>query len=278
MTVVTADPDDVRSAVRAASGLNPLFALSVESDGGDDESWLPATCLAPGDPAVHRLVAQVGQGFGDPPGRVAASMVLLGYSARLVAPTLATLLRDGLLPDVTPPRVCWRYRPGIGFQLRLPDPSGWRSPADAGIGFQLRLSSPSGRRSTADAETGGDLDGTATLVGRWRRDVVDGHLATVISAVRAVAPVASGLLWGNVASSLAGSLRVLALGGVAPLASCQALGEDLLSSGPLLGAGHLSVADGQLSFVRRSCCLYYTLPGGGMCGDCALLSDAPRQA
>jgi ferric iron reductase protein FhuF len=257
MTVVAAEPDEVRAAVRAAAGLNPLFALSVEPDDRGDESWLPATCLAPGDPAVHRLVARVGKGFGNPPARVGASMVLLGYSARLVAPTLATLLRDGLLPDVTPPQVCWRYRPGSGFQLRLPDPSGWQS--------------------AADTRTSEDLNGAATLVDLWCRDVVDDHLATVIAAVQAVAPVAAGLLWGNVASSLAGALRMLALAGPAPLHATQSLAETLLSYGPLHGTGHLSVRDGQLSFVRRSCCLYYTLPGGGMCGDCALLTSARRR-
>ena len=25
-----------------------------------------------------------------------------------------------------------------------------------------------------------------------------------------------------------------------------------------------------LSFRRRSCCLYYRLPGGALCGDCGL--------
>ncbi|MGH3410268.1 MAG: (2Fe-2S)-binding protein [Streptosporangiaceae bacterium] len=25
-----------------------------------------------------------------------------------------------------------------------------------------------------------------------------------------------------------------------------------------------------LGFRRHSCCLYYRLPGGGLCGDCAL--------
>ncbi|MEU7551440.1 (2Fe-2S)-binding protein [Streptomyces sp. NPDC044571] len=25
-----------------------------------------------------------------------------------------------------------------------------------------------------------------------------------------------------------------------------------------------------MAFVRRSCCLYYKVPGGGFCGDCVL--------
>jgi iron complex transport system ATP-binding protein len=276
MTVVAAQPEEVQEAIRAAARVNPLFALSVEphsaqpNDWGD-ESWLPATCLVPGDPAVHRLVARVGRGIGDPPARVAASMVVLGYSARLVAPTLATLLRDGLLPDVTPPRVRWRYLPGSGFQLRLPDPSGWRSTADTETSDELRLPDPSGWRSTADTGTSEDSNGLAALVDLWCRDVVDDHLAAVIAAAQAVASVATGLLWGNVASSLAGALRMLVLAGAASLPAAHSLAEAVLSYGPLRGTGHLSVGGGQLSFARRSCCLYYTLPGGGMCGDCALL-------
>ena len=30
-------------------------------------------------------------------------------------------------------------------------------------------------------------------------------------------------------------------------------------------------------FVRRSCCLYYRLPAGGKCGDCALIDPETRR-
>ncbi|WP_036475875.1 (2Fe-2S)-binding protein [Mycobacterium sp. URHD0025] len=45
-----------------------------------------------------------------------------------------------------------------------------------------------------------------------------------------------------------------------------AVTESLLATGNLAGTGYL---DG-LTFRRRSCCLYYQVPGGSDCGDCAL--------
>jgi ferric iron reductase protein FhuF len=225
----------VLAAVRRAAAVNPLFALAVGPP-PDADDWRLAADLADAGVAAQ-TIGDVGRAFGDPAPRIAASMVVLGYSARLVAPTVATLLRDDLLLDVTPGKVCWRYAPGQGFQLRLPEPSGTRD---------------------------------APLLERWCRDVVDDHLAALIRSVRAVVPVARGLLWGNVASSLAGALRALATAAAVPLPACYEAGLILLDRGPLRGSGQLTIRAGQLHFVRRSCCLYYRLPGGGMCGDCPL--------
>jgi ferric iron reductase protein FhuF len=185
-------------------------------------------------------VDAVGVWAGTRERRVAASLVVLGYSARLVGPTLATVLRDGILLDVRPHRVRYRYRPDTGFQLSLPDPGGWHGPREP-------------------------------LLRGWCEVVVDGHLGGLIQAVRAVVPAAAGMLWGNVASGLAGALRALAQTGHVPAHTCLGAGLSLLDHGPLRGAGDLRIHDGQLRFRRRSCCLFYRLDGGGMCGDCALL-------
>jgi ferric iron reductase protein FhuF len=230
-----AEAVDVLAAVRRAAAVNPLFALAAGPP-PDAEGWRPAADLAEAG-VVAQLIGDVGRAYGGPAARIAASMVVLGYSASLVAPTVAILLRDDLLLDVAPDKVCWRYAPGDGFQLRLPEPSGRQD---------------------------------APLPQRWCREVVDGHLGTLIHSVRSVVPVAKGLLWGNVASSLAGALRSLALAGAVPLQTCHDAGRALLGYGPLRGSGSLTVLLGQLRFMRRSCCLYYRLPGGGMCGDCPL--------
>ena len=74
----------------------------------------------------------------------------------------------------------------------------------------------------------------------------------------------------DVASGLAGALRALVQSGTVPLADCRATGLELLDHGPLRDSGILTVHSGQLAFVRRSCCLYYRIEGGGLCGDCAL--------
>jgi len=230
-------------ALRSVGEINSLFAVQTTKD-DEPASWRPATALCRADsPDVARLVAAVGDRLGAPERRVAASMVVLGYSARLVAPSVALLVRAGVLLGVRPTEVWWRYSPGEGFRLCLPAPSGSSRP---------------------------DAEAWETRAGRWRGEVIDGHLRPIIASVRAVAPVAAGLLWGNVASSLAGALRMLSLTGAAPLAACDAVGQALLAQEPLRGAGELTALDGQLFFVRRSCCLYYRLPGGGWCGDCPL--------
>jgi hypothetical protein len=99
------------------------------------------------------------------------------------------------------------------------------------------------------------------------RVALERHLRPLVTAVREVTPVAEGLLWGNAASALAGALAVL--GGARPRYAEPAgrLVVDLLAAPPLRGTGVL----GPAGFRRRSCCLYYRVPGGGLCGDCALL-------
>jgi ferric iron reductase protein FhuF len=168
--------------------------------------------------------------------RVAGSLVVLGYAARLVGPAIAVLLRDGILLDLSPDRVRYDFAPGQGFRLALTGSAGWR----------------------------GD---PVVLADRWCRNILDGHLGAVLASVQAAAPVATGLLWGNVASGLTGALRSVARGGGAPVQQCYQLGVSLLRYGPLAGSGVLTA---DLGFVRRSCCLYYRLDGGGTCGDCPL--------
>jgi hypothetical protein len=86
-------------------------------------------------------------------------------------------------------------------------------------------------------------------------DVMTLHFAPMVRAVRSVVRVAEPLLWGNVASAAVGALRVCG-GSRARLSQVLALPE-------LSGA-----LDSRL--VRRSCCLFYRVPGGGYCGDCPL--------
>jgi ferric iron reductase protein FhuF len=43
--------------------------------------------------------------------------------------------------------------------------------------------------------------------------------------------------------------------------------EELLARESLRGHGRYERPD---RFVRASCCLFYRIPGGGLCGDCVL--------
>jgi ferric iron reductase protein FhuF len=49
--------------------------------------------------------------------------------------------------------------------------------------------------------------------------------------------------------------------------------EAVLGTGPFARAGELLPPrdpDMVWTFRRRSCCLYYRVPGGGLCDDCVL--------
>jgi ferric iron reductase protein FhuF len=252
---------EVVAAIRRAAGGNPLLGIGLDCEAGVT-AGVPAGVTAgrlcgtsddgrPDGTATDLaadLTDRVGARLGGCERRVAASLVILGYSARLVGPAVSVLLREDLLLDLRPENVRFGYDPRLGFSMELVRPAAWY----------------------------GDR---AALREGCHRIVVDGHLRPVVEAVRSVTSVAAGLLWGNVASGLAGALRATstratstratAAGGEA--ARCHAEGLALLDYGPLRDSGYLSLRSGQLNFLRRSCCLYYRLDGGGMCGDCALL-------
>lgn len=98
----------------------------------------------------------------------------------------------------------------------------------------------------------------AVAAGTLYGEVVTRNLAPLVAAISTVTPVAEGLLWGNAASALAGAARTLS-------SAAAELVSDLLMTPALRG----TLIPGSLQ--RRSCCLYYRIPGGGKCGDCSLL-------
>jgi len=95
----------------------------------------------------------------------------------------------------------------------------------------------------------GWVDGSAQDVA----DVVVGALDPVVAAVR----LPAALAWGNVASALLG------LRGVAAGPELTGWVIDALVHDRLVGT---TTAQGR----RRTCCLFYRVPGGGLCSDCCL--------
>ncbi|GAA3997043.1 hypothetical protein GCM10022384_50230 [Streptomyces marokkonensis] len=76
-------------------------------------------------------------------------------------------------------------------------------------------------------------------------------------------------MWGNAASALAGAGRELdgwarRHGRGDTAARARSLTAGLLAHPLLTGTGTLTGT----AFRRRSCCLYYRVPGAGVCGDC----------
>jgi hypothetical protein len=84
--------------------------------------------------------------------------------------------------------------------------------------------------------------------------------------------VATGLLRGNAAATMTAALRVLCCDRPGLERPARALAERLLATGLLAGTGELTGPG--LEFGRRSCCLFYRVPGGDICGDCPLPAAA----
>ncbi|MEU3462700.1 (2Fe-2S)-binding protein [Streptomyces sp. NPDC006733] len=201
-----------------------------------------AAGAAPDTPhPVRERAADVAVRLGTPELRVGASLAFQGLAARLWSVALGAAVLADRVPDLAADRLWWNPALSAPDELWLPHPSA--------------------------------LPGSGDLAGQLADAVLAGHLVPLHRATREAGPVADGLLWGNAGSALAGSLRVLHTWCVAHGRTERARGsldlaERLFREPPLHGTGTLDRAT--VGFVRRSCCLYYRVPGGGLCGDCVL--------
>ncbi|WP_406264162.1 (2Fe-2S)-binding protein [Actinacidiphila glaucinigra] len=230
-------------ALTGGGGPGPFFAVRTGPGEPRAEGFVPLAEVYAGrpSPALTARVAEVGRRLGTPERRVAASLAQQGLAARLWSVALGPAALTDRMPDLSGGRLWWHPGRSAPDELWLPD------------------------------------DAPRVPAGRLREDVLLGHLVPLCESVHAVSGAAPGLLWGNAASALAGTLRVLhswclgegARPGAAPRA--VALAEELMADPLLRGAGGLRLTGpGAPAYVRRSCCLYYRVPGGGLCGDCAL--------
>ncbi|WP_250081524.1 (2Fe-2S)-binding protein [Streptomyces sp. AS02] len=195
-----------------------------------------------GDPLGFR-VRKVANALHAPELRIAASVAQQGLAARLWSVTLGCAALHGRIPDLDARLLRW-------------DPDG-SAPDDLWLTKVRPL--PSDPASIADV-------------------VLHGHLEPLTAALHHRYRVAPGLLWGNAASALAGTGRQLdqwarAGGRTGTAARARALTAELLTHPLLAGTGTLTGT----AFRRRSCCLYYRVPGGGVCGDCCF-TRAPRSS
>lgn len=90
-------------------------------------------------------------------------------------------------------------------------------------------------------------------------DDVDAVVKRILAPVIASLDLSRRLLWGNVAASL------YAVPVVHDLERARPLVTDLLGRTPYVG--ELAIVPGAPA-RRRSCCLFYLVPGAGLCGDC----------
>ncbi|GAA1103800.1 hypothetical protein GCM10009642_47940 [Nocardiopsis metallicus] len=214
------------------------------------EGWEPVTVLGGADGKLAaeevrrvraRLGALSGGGVQDVEWRVGASLFHQGLASRLLSPALALALCHGVrlrAPDL-------RFDPGRSGPLTL-------------------------RTVQKRAEP---ISAIPAEVAEWLDESVVGPvLMGVEAALAGVGRISTGLLRGNTTAALAGAAR--ALGGARPerRAAAEEVVRLMLDRPSLSGTGHYTGKDrsGLAVFRRTTCCLYYRLPDGGLCGDCAL--------
>ncbi|GAA2948080.1 (2Fe-2S)-binding protein [Streptomyces violaceus] len=195
-----------------------------------------------GNPLIFR-VRKVANALHAPEPRVAASVTHQGLAARLWSVALGCAALYGSVPALDAGLLHWD--------------------ADGSAPDDLWLSDV--RPLPGDAATVADT-------------VLHGHLEPLANALRAHYRLAPGLLWGNAASALAGAARELDRWArrhdrTDTAARARSLAAEILTHPLLTGTGTLTGT----AFRRRSCCLYYRVPGGGVCGDCCF-TRPPRSS
>lgn len=228
------------------STIGPYFAVTtgprVEDGGasraeGSGGGFRPLTDLYSDPGALEEGVRIVSGRLGTDQPRVAASTLHLGTASRLWSIALACAALTGRVPDLGPDRLWWRLPASGPLDLWLPD-----------------------LREVAQEPLPALLHTVAVQ-----------NLAPWADAVRRVSGVSPHTLRGNAASALIGAHRVLSARTPDPFLPVAPLVRALLGRPPLAGAGtYRATPPGPLDFRRRSCCLYYRVPGAGTCGDCVL--------
>jgi hypothetical protein len=188
-------------------------------------------------------VEKVADALRAPEPRIAASVAQQGLAARLWSVALGCAVLYDRIPDLDPRLLRW-------------DPDG-SAPDD------LWLSAV--RQLPATAPTVVDV-------------VLHAHLRPLNEILLTRYRIAAGLLWGNAASALAGAARQLdgwarTHGRTDTASRAREMAAEILAHPLLAGTGTLTGT----AFRRRSCCLYYRVPGGGVCGDCCF-SRPPRSS
>ncbi|MFI0817782.1 (2Fe-2S)-binding protein [Streptomyces sp. NPDC021098] len=230
-----------------AAEVGPFFALRTGSGDPDAEGYAPIgaayrlTDEGAAAPLLRARVEAVATSLCTEEPRVAASLAFQGLAARVWSLALGPAALSGTVRDLRPDQLWWNPA------RTAPDDLWWPGPP--------RLM----------GEPGG-------LAGQFA-DSAYAHLTPLHHAVSRAYRVSDRLLWGNAASALVGSLRVLhdwcrARGLDEAGERALAVARAQFAYPPLRDTGELATVP--LAFRRRTCCLYYRVPGGGLCGDCVL--------
>lgn len=235
------------AALDLAAAVGPYFVVDRWAAGA---GWRPLHELVDQPETVTERVETARQSLSDRTHlpvteieeRATASIVFLGLAARLVGPAFACAVLADRVPD-----------------LRL-DGLWWKSVA--GGPWPIARSTSDGSPSLASSGLAADLD----------TRILTPIVTPVLESFADAYAISAQVMWGNVASSLGGALTMIAAAHPDRTEAAVQLFQDLLDRGSLQGTGDLDLA--RRAFRRRSCCLFYRVPGAGICGDC-VLDEAP---
>jgi FhuF 2Fe-2S C-terminal domain len=199
--------------------------------GGEADGWLPiARSYADG---CADLINATAERYGTKDRRVAASLVQFSLASRLWSPAIACAVVHGIVPDFD------------GLEI-------------AEDSAELRLPNPTGER----------IDSEERLAAMLYEVVVERNLEPLAAGLGV--KLASGLLYGNIASAMVAATRALYAVERGLRDEATRLARSLLETRKLAGTGTVKH---NLAFRRRSCCLYYRIADGEKCGDCGLASN-----
>jgi hypothetical protein len=229
-------------ALRAAAAVGPYFVWEPWSG---DAGWRPLTDLTDPDVVAERVdaarAALIGM-FGLPGDTVPERVIASVTFLGVASRLLSPPLAAVVLGGVlpAPDRLWWRPVPGGPWPIAY-----------------------------SGSSAGGDF-GTV---------VVDGLVAPVLHAFQDRYVLSPQVMWGNVASALAGAAGMLADLRPDRADAAGRLAEQVLTGRALAGTGTLVRPDPSRPrrfLIRNNCCLYYRIPGGGTCGDCVLTPEPER--
>ena len=235
--------DHTRAVPAQVARLGEYFALSAAAGGG----WHPVADLL--EPATlheraaatrHAIAGFSGADPADVPLRVAASSLQMAIASRLISPALGSVVAVGRVPLLTPAAVRWR---------------------SAGHSVQFGAVDLQWRR----------VDGPADAAALIAETLLDGVLAPLTDRMHRTLALSPQVMWGNAMSAANGAVTVLGMTDRSLVAAGRRLITSLARTAPLRDT---AVTDAG-NFRRRSCCLFYQAPHGGLCGDCVLQGAPP---
>jgi iron complex transport system ATP-binding protein len=221
---------------RVLAELAKLGPYFAVGTGPVSEDWHSVDQLYNDSTLLAGIIGRVQARMDAAEQRVAASTFFLGFAARMWSIGLSGLVGHGLLPDLDAAQLLFQESDGQ-IRLHIEHPVAWQ---------------------------GDELEPMLADM------VLDGHLAPLSAALRRLGPISDKLLRGNAASALLGAARVF--DGNATTGRGWQLARRLCADERLAD----TIRFNKVGYRRTSCCLYYRVPRGGLCGDCSLAEGGYR--